>query len=466
MHGNRLLRTLESLLLGIVLFLAPGPVRSSADEPARSTQDTGAAQRGYRLLRTKAYLSADFPVAAFDATYKLWPRPARDEAEKATPAQRRKMALSRYGLPQAPDEPEGTPLGYVDDGHGGWSLTCLACHGGKVAGRSIPGLGNSHYAFTTLTEEVLRAWARMKDKPTAAHLSRLTLRLGDSNGTTNAQIFSVLLTALRDDEMNVVPDAKPAAFAHHDLDAPPLWNVHKKRRLYIDGFAEKTPRTIMQFTLDTQNDGPTVRGWENDFKDVLAWIESLRPPKYPWAIDRDLAARGEPLFVKTCSRCHGTYGPGGNYPEKMVDIAEVGTDPLRLTGMPREHRRRFGTGWFGEGGKRKAVEDPPGYIAPPLDGIWASAPYFHNGAVPTLWHVFHPDKRPKVWLRTEDGYNQQRVGLEVTELAELPATATSGVERRRYFDTRLAGKSAAGHEFPDELSEDEKRALMEYLKTL
>ncbi len=179
-----------------------------------------------------------------------------------------------------------------------------------------------------------------------------------------------------------------------------------------------------------------------------------------------MAARGEPIFVRACSQCHGTYGPAGAYPEKRVPIDVVNTDSLRLTGMPAEHRRRFGRGWLGEDGKRIVVAEPDGYVAPPLDGIWASAPYLHNGSVPTLWHLFHPDQRPAVWLRSEDGYDQTRVGLDVTSFDGVPPQATSAAEKRRYFNTRLPGKSAAGHDFPNELAEDEKAAVMEYLKTL
>ena len=77
---------------------------------------------------------------------------------------------------------------------------------------------------------------------------------------------------------------------------------------------------------------------------------------------------------------------------------------------------------------KKVVTDPGGYVAPPLDGIWASAPYLHNGAVPTLWHLFHADQRPTVWQRSEDGYDQEKIGLEVTTMTELP---TDGHHRPR-----------------------------------
>jgi mono/diheme cytochrome c family protein len=449
----------------VAIARAAEPAPHLAAEAAPT--DAAAAERGYRLLRSKAFLPAEFPASAFENIWRAWPAKLKDAAKKATAAERRRMSLARYGLIEAPEDPEGIPMAYISDGRGGWALTCLSCHGGKVAGRPMPGLGNSHFAFKTLTHEVIRAWMLDSGKPEPWQLSRLTGYLSASNGTIDAQVFSIQLTALRDDEMNVRFDAPMPPFAHHDLDAPPLWNVKKKKRIYIDGFAEKTPRTIMQFSLYPENDAATVKGWENDFRDILAWIESLEPPKYPFAIDRGLAARGEPLFNRTCAECHGTYGTAGKYPEKMVPIDVVNTDPVRLTGMPPEHRRRFSTGWLGEGGKRMAIAEPAGYVAPPLDGVWASAPYLHNGSVPTLWHLLHSDARPVVWLRSEDGYDQKRVGLDVTTFEDVPPDAAGdSAERRRYFDARLSSKSAAGHEFPDELAEDEKQAVIEYLKTL
>jgi hypothetical protein len=117
-------------------------------------------------------------------------------------------------------------------------------------------------------------------------------------------------------------------------------------------------------------------------------------------------------------------------------------------------------------GEDEVIVDPEGYVAPPLDGIWASAPYFHNGSVPTIWHLLHPSSRPTVWLRTEEGYDRERLGLEVTELADVPADVSDPAELRRYFDTRINGKSGAGHAFVDALTEEEKQDLLEYLKTL
>jgi hypothetical protein len=150
-----------------------------------------------------------------------------------------------------------------------------------------------------------------------------------------------------------------------------------------------------------------------------------------------------------------------------VPLEEIGTDRARLDALTPEHRKHYAATWFNYYRSDSVIADPGGYVAPPLDGIWATAPYFHNGSVPTLWHVLHPDQRPAVWKRTPDGYDQEKIGLEAETMSDLPAEATrSNARRRHYFDTRDFGKSAAGHLFPNVLSEPEKRAVLEYLKTL
>ena len=178
-----------------------------------------------------------------------------------------------------------------------------------------------------------------------------------------------------------------------------------------------------------------------------------------------LAADGEVVFRANCARCHGTYGPKGVYPGRTVALDEIGTDAVRLRSLSLEHRRSYGESWFAHNGDEKYIHDPGGYVAPPLDGIWASAPYFHNGSVPTLWHVLNPDARPVIWRRVEDGYDTDQVGLDVEIMGRLPRI-TSFKQLREFFDTRRLGKSAVGHLFPEELESDQKRAVLEYLKTL
>ncbi len=430
--------------------------------------EQAAAERGYRVLTTKPFLSPDFDQDVFDHLWEVWPEPLRAAAEAATPAERRKMAFSRYGLMEPPGEKGGVGpgLGYVAT-EKGWVMNCLTCHGGKVAGRVVPGLPNSHYALETLTEDV-RATKLMRAKPLShLDLAQLKMPLGTSVGTTNSVMFGVALGALRNPDMSVDRKRLVPELRHHDMDPPPFWNVKKKRMIYCDGFAPKNHRVLMQFMLLPSNGKATVEGWENDFRDVLAWIESVEPPKYPFKVDAKLAARGETLFNDRCAHCHGTYGEDAKYPEVAVDIAELGTDPLRLRALSRPHRQWMKVGWMSRYGDDPVDVDPKGYVAPPLDGVWASAPYFHNGSVPTLWHVLHPDRRPKAWTRIdENGYDRENGGLVVESRPQPPEDIELPADRRRWFDTTKPGKSAAGHRFPEVFDDEEKRAVLEYLKTL
>jgi cytochrome c5 len=448
------------------------PLTVSADE-AHSNSSTDAPpaglsspERGLWFLLNKHYMASDLTQEEFDNLWKVWPEPLRSDAEKASPNERRKMAFSRYGLIEMPGRT--LPMGFVSDGKQGWGMNCLACHGGKVAGDPIAGLPNSHFAFQTWAQDLVEYRVRFLGRKRSEFAQNLAVPLSRSNGSTNAQIFSVVLTALRDSDLVMKPfkEIHPPPLIHHDLDAPAFWNLKKKQNLYIDGYVSKSHRVIMQFVMLPTNSDERIKSWDNDFVDILAYAESVKPPRYKWPINRELSAKGEAVFNDHCSSCHGTYGQNASYPEKMIPIEEVGTDRRRLDGMPLEHRKFFEHGWISEDGKVKVVEQPTGYVAPPLDGVWASAPYFHNGSVPTLWHVLHPDQRPKVWLRSEDGYDTARVGLEVKEFAELPGEAKSADDKRKYFNTALPGKSAAGHDFPNALSEDERTALLEYLKSL
>ena len=153
-------------------------------------------------------------------------------------------------------------------------------------------------------------------------------------------------------------------------------------------------------------------------------------------------------------------------------LDEIGTDRARFDSLAAQERLDLNDSWFAGDATARAAADlagretPVGYVAPPLDGIWASAPYLHNGSVPTLWHLLHPAARPVVWKRSPTGYDRVKMGLEVEEMPAMPAGKLLPSQRRRHFDTRRPGKSAAGHDFPDALTEDEKTAVLEYLKTL
>jgi mono/diheme cytochrome c family protein len=448
-----------------ILALCYAGVLPPATAQQPTANDPAAARRGYDFILNTPLVPADFPEAILNDVWEMWPEPLRTQAERATPEERRQLAFSRYGLTPRPDDPT-KPLQYVVGADRQWTLNCFGCHGGKVAGRVVPGLPNAHYALQTLTEET-RALKVARQTPLGRmDLGSVFVPLGSTNGTTNAVMFGVVLMHFRDADLNVHPGRSRPKLVNHDMDAPPWWHFKKKKFLYIDGFASKGHRGLSQFAMVPKNGPQKFRDWEASFRDVYAYLESLEAPRYPFQVDQELAAQGEQLFHRNCAECHGTYGANDDYPERLVAIEEVGTDRTRLDALTPAHRRSYGESWFNEYGQLPNRDNPGGYVAPPLDGVWASAPYLHNGSVPTLWHLLNSAERPVLWQRSEEGYDTERVGLEIRTFDALPAEAENPIVRRQYFDTRGFGKSAAGHTFPEKLSPAEKDAVLEYLKTL
>jgi hypothetical protein len=102
------------------------------------------------------------------------------------------------------------------------------------------------------------------------------------------------------------------------------------------------------------------------------------------------------------------------------------------------------------------------YEARVLQGIWSAAPYLHNGSVPTLADLLEPsDKRP---LHFDVGidYDADRLGLAGTQTGPVRSTTETS-------DTRDNGNCRCGHEgvgFGTTWTPEQKRALLEYLKTL
>lgn len=441
---------------------------------AAAAEKISPADRGYRYLIETPLLTSDLDDDTFSNVWRSWPEPLRSEAEKASPAKRREMAFGRYGLTRHPEEigqpfdEHSRPLQYVVGESGVWTMNCLACHGGDVYGTPTPGAPNNRFALQTMTEE-LRATKLKIGKPfSRMDLGALFIPLGTTHGTTNAVVFGMGLMDRRDADLNLIA-AMPKRHIHHDMDAPPWWHFSKRPNIYIDGFAEKGHRGLMQFTLIPENGPEVFREREENFRDVAAYLTSLEPPQYPAAVDQTLAGQGRVVFESNCASCHGTYGENGDYPNLRIPLDEIGTDPVRLTALTVEGRQKYADSWFahaGEPDQQDTVVDPDGYVAPPLDGVWASPPYLHNGSVPTLWHMLHPEDRPVVWRRVDRGLDEDKVGFKIEVVDGVPAGEKDVAMRRSYFDTRKFGKSADGHDYPSTLSESEKTAVLEYLKTL
>lgn len=243
----------------------------------------------------------------------------------------------------------------------------------------------------------------------------------------------------------------------------------------------------------------------------------LQPPAWPEffpAVDGARAERGRALFTQLCAGCHETWEQDGlirTY--QLHSLDEVGTDPLVAIGFERPVRQADGSVLpFAYAArdlitkiKEKAYEErgldaqaiaaleqrhirrgpqwDPTFRATLLDsekyadskgrkvyrsktlvGIWATAPYLHNGSVPTLYDLLKAvADRPVTFPTGQREYDPVKLGLQTNPSNfTLPAGLEPFV-----LDTRIAGNWNTGHEwsFYPTLTDEMRFAIIEYLKT-
>jgi len=357
--------------------------------------------------------------------------------------------------------------------------TCLSCHAEKINGQLIVGLGNNTSDNTNdpganfqAADQLITLFYGPNSPEYAAFLpiSRATQAIGPFvltkvRGVNPAdKIFGTLSAHRKSDDLswldapqfNVAVEVAPT-------DVPAWWLMKKKHALYYNGlgrgdFARLSTASGMLTMLDSAE----ARKIDNHFPDLMAWIRTLEAPAYPYTIDQTLAAQGKTIFEQNCTKCHGTYGSLETYPNLLVDIATIGTDPLvsQTYQLYPEHHTWYNSSWFAQGPYKGQLLPNEGYVAPPLDGIWATAPYLHNGSAPTLEDLLNSGQRPVFWKRTFDNsdFNQLKVGWNYTvESAQTDVNT---------YNTTLIGYGNGGHTFGDVFTAAERNALIEYLKTL
>ncbi len=414
------------------------------------------AERGKAALEGTAFIPAFWPTAAYDNAWKGW-----GVTEK--PADYAAAFRARYGLHPAPYPNGDLPMGLRKAGllfGTGIGIDCMTCHGSSIIGESRVGLGNSSLDIQGLFEDMAGAGGSARRTPFAFSQVR---------GTSEAGAFSVFLLGLRNDDLTL--SLRPRDLGLHDDtcgDVPAWWTLKKKRTLYHTGTTDAdSARTSMQFLMHPLTTRADFDKHEPAFRDIRDYLLTLDAPKYPFPVDAALATAGKHVFANHCAKCHGRYGDAATYPNKIVPIDAIGTDRKRYDNIRETFAAAYNTSWFAADGH--PVADTAGYQAPPLDGVWATAPYFHNGSVPTLAGVLDSTSRPKVFTRSfetnEADYDRSAVGWRVREVAPPPAK-TSGFERRKVYDTTKPGRSNAGHTYGDDLTPADRRAVIEYLKTL
>ncbi len=257
-----------------------------------------------------------------------------------------------------------------------------------------------------------------------------------------------------------------------------------------------------------------------NLKKLERMISTLRSPVWPsqvLSVDPALVTTGKNVYQLFCVQCHAVIDPADSnrrIKAKLVDVETVGTDPrfavnyaerfidatrtstgilenapkLPPVDWSRFRKTASGGAIFSNvilgtyagrqsSGSRDREEEPNQelvaqaigayrkdalapitsvYKARPLNGVWATAPFLHNGSVPSIAELLKPAaSRPQRFWVGNRNFDDRNLGLAVTQ-----------VPGAFLFDTSQPGNSNAGHEYGTTLSDDHKRALLEYLKTL
>jgi hypothetical protein len=247
-------------------------------------------------------------------------------------------------------------------------------------------------------------------------------------------------------------------------DFPSLWNQQPREglQLHWDGDNDSVDERNLSAGLGAGITPVTVD--HAGLKRVRDWTWTLPPPRYPYAVDQTLAARGSAVYQQACLECHGDHRfrdgvRAGARIGQVVAASDVGTDRHRLDSYTAVFAANQYSLFPDSQYRFRRFRKTGGYANHPLDGIWARAPYLHNGSVPTLRDLLEPvERRPAVFYRGYDVYDRDRVGF----IGTVPE------ERGRRFsryDTTVPGNSNAGHLYGTTLSDEDKRALVEYMKT-
>ncbi len=251
-----------------------------------------------------------------------------------------------------------------------------------------------------------------------------------------------------------------------NADMVPLWNMKARAgsALHWDGLNTDIHEVVVSSAI---GDGITYKSIaEENLERIEKWLKDVPPPPPPFATSKDPAspyhideqkmAVGKALYEQHCAHCHA---PGGERNGTIIPVEEVGTDRHRVDMWTAQAAKRYNAYQKDYDWGFTHFQDKDGYVAVLHDGLWLRAPYLHNGSVPTLRELLKkPEARPTVFYRGYDLYDPVNVGF----VSQGDAAEQVGFR----YDTRVPGNSNQGHRYGTELPEEDKDALLAYLKTL
>ena len=389
------------------------------------------------------------------------------------------------------------------------NLGCAACHSGvsyDAAGNPVPsvaapGTPNTSLDLESYTQAIFTAMRRFGEDPallaTAEQLfpemdwrERASLRwlvlplaqsrLADLAGQDRAMPFpnglpgatngvAALKSQLR------TPLREGGAMDRGLVSIPELALRDQRSRLLTDGaYAAPGGRADTKalaaitsfFTVPSMGVHPgESRSHQGEVEAIFAWLATYRSPPFPGPVDRERARQGLAVYTRDCASCHGDVRWDGARPElaRYTDwVGNVGTDPLRADLFDAPLAAAVVQSGYAD---VITVKTGQGYAAPPLAGLWSSAPYLHNGSVQSLEALLDPARRLARFQVGGHALDWQTVGLRLTPEGRYPAGYLP-FAAPQWVDTALPGLGNGGHTFGKDLADRERRSLIEFLKLL
>ncbi|MFO0945598.1 MAG: hypothetical protein U1D30_06590 [Planctomycetota bacterium] len=420
------------------------------------------------------------------------------------------------------------------------NTNCFACHAGVVHGQVVAGLGNPHIdqaAGHEGAKEILPRLESLVDSiKNDGERKEVRELIGNIRGSNTATQFA----RTRGDNFGPYavwrlgakladPENQGLAVSEQETDLdrlmnavelptvdPMAWWLMKYKKTdywYSDGGIDDAAHFSVNFTTAHAEANESRKEHIQSVAKALAFARETQSPLYPKSLNAAMAQMGANLFhgrirpanadgFVACKTCHGNYTklesqadwskPGGwgvkyGYSEVLRDVKtdRAYNETLKKFKPIVDNINRlalfFDRRSQPELSPRATVPEKPGYVAPPLVGVWASAPYFHNGSVPTVEAVLNSKERPSIWARNNQdphAYDLDRLGLVYKSLtddeyresasaaSEADVRSKKAIDHRAIYDTRGFGRSNQGHTFGDQLSTEERQAVIEFLKSL
>jgi mono/diheme cytochrome c family protein len=326
---------------------------------------------------------------------------------------------------------------------------------------------------------------------------------GTTSGPGRVDDFRLARNLVVGNPLMAKPPTSPTSY-------PTLWGSNRVKWLGWDGNANSTMQRNIGTALAIGAVFDPESGTSSIPLDRVYRLEVIAskvdPPKWPFgSIDPANAARGAKLYQNLCAKCHVDpdtvpSSPSGTLPDWLPDllydpapgdgsgVAKGPSDPDKVVATDPNRAVNFAQDMVSPPGIPNPVESlailqkvlyvadnispwqakrllgdrdetwraTGKYAGRPLTATWAAAPYLHNDSVPTLYDLLQPvAKRPATFRRGGRRFDPVKVGyLE-------PGPGEAGF----LFDTTKSGNRNIGHEYGTDLGEDDRTALIEYLKT-